>query len=217
MGTGGDGSAATALLSVSLITDASGSFNLAGAYSCPNAQSLVYIVASGGNPGLAAGTTNATISLMAALGSCGSLTASTPIVINEPTTVAAVYELAPYMNSTSAIGSAGSDAAALASGFTTAAELVSTATGTSPGTGVPAGTTLPIPEVNSLANLLAGCVESTGGVAGDGSDCGTLFALTTQPGTTAANNTALALLYLANNPGMNTAALFSLSSSNTSF
>ena len=40
--------------------------------------------------------------------------------------MAAVYELAPYMNSTSAIGSAGSDAAALASGFTTAAGLVST-------------------------------------------------------------------------------------------
>ena len=60
-------------------------------------------------------------------------------------------------------------------------------------------------------------MESTGGVAGDGSDCGTLFALTTQPGTTAANDTALALLYLANNPGMNTAALFSLSSSNATF
>ena len=39
-----------------------------------------------------------------------------------------------------------------------------------------------IPEFNTLADVLAACVNSLGGVAGDGSPCGTLFASVTYPG-----------------------------------
>jgi trimeric autotransporter adhesin len=73
VGTTGDGSAATPLLTQAVITDASGDFNITGDYTCPSATSLVYIVATGGNPGLAAGTNNTTLSMMAALGPCNSL------------------------------------------------------------------------------------------------------------------------------------------------
>jgi hypothetical protein len=83
VGTTGDGSAATALLTQPVSTDASGEFDITGSYSCPSATSLVYVVAIGGNPGLAAGTDNTALTLMAALGACGGLTASTSIYVNE--------------------------------------------------------------------------------------------------------------------------------------
>src|SRR5580693_6047513 len=95
VGTTGDGSAATPLLSPAPVSDANGGFNISGTYTCPSSSSLVYIVASGGNPGLPPGTNNGALSLMAALGPCGNLSASTFIIINELTTVAAVYSLAP--------------------------------------------------------------------------------------------------------------------------
>ncbi len=210
VGTAGDGSAATPLLSPAPVTDANGAFNLSSQYTCPSPSSLVYIVASGGNPGLFPGTNNAALSMMAALGPCSSLSTSTFIFIDELTTVAAVYSLAPYMTSPSAIGSAPDDAAALAGAFTLASQFVNTTTGTSPGTGVPPGTIVPVAQINTIGNILAACINSAGGTAGDSSPCGMLFSLTTPTGLTPATDTASALLHLANDPTLNTAALYAL-------
>jgi hypothetical protein len=210
VGATADGAASTPLLSPAPVTDANGNFNISGTYSCPSSSSLVYIVASGGNPGLASGTNNAAISLMAALGPCGSLTASTYIFINELTTLAAVYSLAPYMASSSAVGSSSTDAAALANAFTLASEFVNTANGAAPGTGVPVGTIVPVAQINTIGDIFAPCIDSAGGTAGDGTACGNLFALTTLTGSTPPTNTVNALLNLANNPAWNTASLFSL-------
>jgi hypothetical protein len=210
VGTGADGSASTPLLSPAVVTDANGGFNLHNAYACPSPSSLVYIVATGGNPGLFPGTNNAAISMMAALGPCGNLTSSTFIFIDELTTVAAVYSLAPFMASPSAIGSASTDATSLADAFTLASELVNTTTGTTPGTGVPPGTTVPVTQINTIADIIAACVNSPGGVAGDNSACGNLFSLTTPPGLIPATNTITALLHLANDPAMNTPSLYGL-------
>jgi hypothetical protein len=209
-GATGDGSAATPLLSPAPVTDANGTFNISGTYTCPSASSLVYIVASGGNPGLPAGTNNAALSMMAALGPCGNLSPSTLIFIDELTTVAAVYALAPYMTSPSAIGSASGDATALAAAFTLASQLANTTTGTAPGTGVPVGTSVPVAQINTIGDILASCVNSAGGTSGDSTPCGTLFSLTTPTGLTPATNTVTALLHLANNPTLNTASLFGL-------
>jgi trimeric autotransporter adhesin len=210
VGASGDGSAATPLLSPAPVTDANGTFNISGTYSCPSSSSLVYIVATGGNPGMGPGTNNTALSLMAALGPCGNLATSTFIVIDELTTVAAVYPLAPYMTSPSAVGSASGDATALANAFTLASEFVNTATGTSPGTGVPVGTYVPVAQINTIGDILASCINSAGGVAGDTTACGTLFSLTTPTGTTPATETITALLHLANDPTLNTAALYDL-------
>jgi trimeric autotransporter adhesin len=109
---------------------------------------------------------------VAALGSCGSLGSTTTIFVNELTTVAAVWPLAPFMSSYSAIGSGSSDAAALASAFATAAIFANTTNGTVPGLNVPTGTTVPVAQINTLADALASCTNSSGGVAGDGSACG---------------------------------------------
>ena len=101
--TTGYGASATALLSSPVVTDAAGSFAITGDYTCPSSSSQLYIVATGGNPGLGPGTNNAAIALMAALGPCNlhggeyTLDPNSFIWINEVTTVASVYALAAFM------------------------------------------------------------------------------------------------------------------------
>lgn len=207
VGTGGDGSAATPMLTSTVTSGAGGQFTITGLYSCTGA-SQVYIVATGGNPGLSGA--NPQIALMAALGPCSSLTPSTFISINELTTVAAVSALAPFMSSATNVGSGTNDAAALASAFALANEFVSTTAGAAPGTGIPAGYTDPVAELNTLADVVAACVNSTGGVAGDGSLCGQLFTLTTVSPNAAPTNTIAALLNVAGHPTQNAAALYGL-------
>src|ERR1700761_8694908 len=75
VGTTGDGSAATPLLTQTVMSDANGGFNLGGGiYSCTSAT-YVYLVATGGQP--SPGVTNSNLAMMAALGPCTSLTSST--------------------------------------------------------------------------------------------------------------------------------------------
>jgi trimeric autotransporter adhesin len=210
VGSAAEGSPATPLLSPAPTTDATGSFNITGTYTCPSPTTLVYIVATGGNPGLPAGSNNTALSLMAALGPCGNLSASTYIFMNELTTIATVYPLAPYMTSPSAIGAPSGEVEALTAAFVQAAQLVNTTTGTAPGTGVPAGTTVPIEQINTIGNILSVCINSAGGTAGDNSPCGNLFSLTTPTGLTPATDTSTALLHIANDPALNTAALYNL-------
>jgi len=208
VGASGDGSAATPLLTTPVLSDANGDFNITGLYTCPSASTPVYITGTGGSP--APGITNPQIALMASIGPCGSLTPSTFVNINEITTVAAVYALAPFMSSISAIGSGSSDAAALASAFTYAGYFANTSTGQTPGANLPPNYSVPVAQINTIADLLAACINSTGGVSGDTSVCGTFFALTLPPGGATPTNTIAALLNLANNPTLNTAALYNL-------
>jgi hypothetical protein len=210
VGTSGDASTATPLLTNSITTDSNGNFTLTNSYSCPSPSTQVYIVATGGNPGLAAGTNNTALAMMTALGDCGSLTPSTFIVVNELTTVAAVSALYPFMTSPSSVGSASTDASSLADAFVLASEFVDPSTGLAPGQNVPVGIVVPVAELNTLADIVASCVNSPGGSAGDGSVCGNLFTLTTPPATNPPTNVINALLNIANNPTLNTTALFNL-------
>jgi len=210
VGTTGDGSASTPLLTQVVTSDSNGEFTLAGDFQCPSASTLVYLTATGGNPGLPAGMTNPQLALMAALGSCGSLGSSTTINVNELTTVAAVWPLAPFMSSYSAIGSGSSDASALASAFAEAAVFADTTTGRVPGLNVPTGSTVPVEQIDTLADALASCTNSNGGVAGDGSACGMLFAAATPPGGAAPVNVIGAGMNLANNPTLDSSSLFGL-------
>jgi trimeric autotransporter adhesin len=154
--------------------------------------------------------TNPQLALMAALGSCGSLGSTTTISVNELTTVAAVWPLAPFMSSYSAIGSGTADAAALANAFAEAAIFADTTTGRVPGLNVPSGTTVPVEQINTLADALASCTNSNGGVAGDGSACGMLFAAATPPGGAAPVNVIGAGINLANNPTLDSSSIFGL-------
>src|ERR1700679_973415 len=84
--TGYGSSGGANLLKTPVMSAADGTFSITGDYTCPTANSLVYITATGGNPGLS--SNNSAIELAAPLGPCGNLTSSTFININEVTTAA---------------------------------------------------------------------------------------------------------------------------------
>jgi hypothetical protein len=89
-GSSGNGSAAAPLLSQEIKTDSSGNFAIPAGYFCPSASSQVFVVARGGNPGLASGVNNAALTLMAMLGPCSDLASVGSFSINEVTTVGSV-------------------------------------------------------------------------------------------------------------------------------
>jgi sugar lactone lactonase YvrE len=205
VGTAGDASAATPLLNPAVTTDANGNFNITGLYTCPTASSLVYLTGTGGNPGLTAGTNNPALAMMAALGTCGSLGASTYVTMNEVTTVGSVFALAPFMSSLSNIGY-GSDLSAMTSAFNQINEFVNTATGAPGGPALPSGYGVSATQVNTLADLLATCINTNGSSASN-TPCTNLFALT---GGTSTTNAITSALYVANNPTANLTALSNL-------
>ena len=191
VGTTANGAASTPLIAGSVTSDSQGGFNITGTYSCTNA-SQVYLVASGGNPG--AGTNSYSV-LAAALGSCANLSSSTFINVDELTTVAAAYTLAPFEGSSyTSIGanmSAAPGNVGLPNAFGTAGILVDTSSGIETAN-LPAGITLPATKLNSLADILAACVNSTGGSS---------TACTQLNSVTGATNTFDAAFYIAKNPG----------------
>ena len=200
-------------------SNSSGVFNITGDWgTCTSNQApaagtnpLLYIVATGGNPGSGI---NANFSEMAAVGLCSTVTSSTFLVIDEVTTVGSIAALYPYMSSYSAIGSATGDVQKLALAFNTATtEYMSTATGTSPGTGLPSGYYASSKEIDSLADSISACINSAGGTAGQNNACGNLFTDATPSGGTAPTDTIGAILDILENPALNVAAIYNLSPS----
>jgi hypothetical protein len=195
VGVSGEHSASTPLIAAgSVMSDANGNFSITGKYDCTTIPATqVYIVATGGDPG--AGT-NTALSLMAALGSCATLqanAATTFIQINEVTTVAAAYALAPFASDYTHIGNSGfASPNVIVDAFMNAALLANNSTGTAGGAGLATGVTIPVSEINTLANIIASCVNTTGAAS---SQCSTLFSAT------GATDTFGAALAIAKNPG----------------
>ncbi len=222
VGSGSYGAAATPLFSSSVTSGSTGSFSITGDYHCPSASSLVYLTASGGNPGLAAGTNNAAIELASPLGACGNLNSGTFLVVNEVTTAATAFALGQYFTPTfgsTAADSFGAPTSAQAqlgitNAFATAANLVSINSGTA-NTTLTQGATTVTPEatkVNTIANILASCVDSLG-ASDPNHNCSTLFSDVTPtyaPGSTSTSATAptdvlQAAVYMSLNPTSNNA------------
>jgi hypothetical protein len=204
-GLGGNGSVAAPLLTRTVVTDADGHFTIAGDFSCPGDSAPLYITASGGNPGLPGNVSNSAITLVAAIGSCSNLTASTYININEVTTAAAAWALAPFAQSTTYVGSSNSNLTGLNNAFLTAGNLAEISTGLSPGLHLPSNATVNSGKVYALANILATCVNSDGG-----SPCTTLFSDSKLSYTATPVDTFQAALAIVTHPGNNVDALFSL-------
>jgi streptogramin lyase len=190
-----------------VLTAADGTFNITGDYQCPTSTSLVYLVAMGGNPGLAAGTNNKAIAIVAALGNCVTLkanAATTFVQMNEVTTVAAAYSLAGFMTASDHVGASSTNFTGISNAFNTAALLASTVTGTS-SIATPAGNgAIPQAELYTLADALASCVNSNGS-----SPCTALFQATTVNGV-APTDTLQAVLSLAHNPGISPTPIMNL-------
>ena len=204
VGDTGYGTGATPLLATPVTSDQYGDFSVPpGAYTCPANDPEMYWVASGGNSG---GGTNPAITLMAPLGPCQNWTYPF-VAIDEVTTIASVWALAPFMSYGAQVGTAPSNTEGLATAFTNIGYLADVATGYSPGTSAPQGITIPVAEINTMADILAACANSGG--TGSAS-CSSLFNYTTPPGGTAPQNTLDAALNMVLNPNLNVSGLFDL-------
>jgi len=218
--TAGSGNASISLLSSAsgtsrdsignyyVTTDSSGTFSISGDYTCPSTTSQLYLYAVGGNPG--AGT-NSAAGLMAALGTCpanGTLPPSLYILMNEVSTIATAYAISGYASDATHVSSSGLALAqtGLANAFAAVPNLETLSTGAALAT-TPAGNGIvPQAEINTLANILASCINSAepGSAA-----CTTLFS-NARNGNTAPSDTATAAINIAHHPSANIASLYSL-------
>jgi lysophospholipase L1-like esterase len=156
---------------------------------------------------------NTAISLMAALGACGNLSASSFIDIDEVTTVGSVWALQQFMSSSSQVSStAGS--IDLQNGFVNSSLLVNAASGSVQPAAVIGDST--VRTLNTVADALAACVNSDGSTAGS-TACGRLFSAVTPPGGSAPSTTSGAALDLALNPSLNGGVIYNLASASAPF
>ena len=212
---------ASSLLGGNVVTtDIRGNFGITGDYTCPSAATEVYLEAVGGSPDGILADNNPNVIMLAALGPCGNLASTSFITMNELTTIASAFSLAPFMTGPSNIGTSAGNNAGLVNAFATVNKLVNIQYGQINVSTVPTGATLPTKELNTLADILAACVNTpNGGVAGDGiTACGTLFTDTTPPsGGLAPTDTLTAALNIAHYPGRNVASLASLATRTSPF
>jgi hypothetical protein len=139
-----------------------GDFTITGQYVCPVGDALVFITASGGNPGLSAGTNNPQSQLVTAVGSCDNLKNVQYVEISEQTTMGTVAALNAFMTAYNAIGSTPAHAADLNAQFGVVNEYIDFQAGAAPGPALPAGYYASTGNLNDLADVLSGCVNSAG-------------------------------------------------------
>ena len=194
-----------------VLTSSSGGFKLPAGYACTPATQ-VYIYALGGNPGAGA---NTAAGFLAALGSCptsGSFDAAVPFVtVNEISTVAAVYAFAAFASDPTHVSSSGSPLALLGiqNAFASAANIASLSTGMALTT-TPAGNgQVPRSAINTIANVLASCVNSTSAAS---KTCTTLLGTARSNGSTGTvpTDTAAAAINIAHHAQNGVSALFAL-------
>ncbi len=190
--------ASTALLTSAVTTASDGSFSITGDYTCPATNPPVYLVSTGGNPGLGGSVNNSDIVLMASLGLCNKLTSSTFVVINEFSTVGMAFSVAPFMQDATHIGASTTNFDGIAFWFTTAQNFNNAALGSA------SGSSLLGLEFNTFSDILAACVNTSGGTSGDGSACGKLLQ------NTGGTDTATAAMKITQTPSNNATALYAL-------
>jgi len=213
-GSGGNGQGATSLLQTPVFTTAAGAFSITGDYKCPDASSEVYLMALGGNPGLASGTNNSAITLVVPLGQCGNLTASQFYVINEVTTVATAYALAGFLGSSEAIGSSSTNTTGLQNAFATVNNLVDVHSGTALAITPGGHGVSPQAEINSLADALSACVNTSND---ESPTCTVLFNNTTDAQGHYPTDIFAAVINLAHDPTETSDPLTSLATASSPF
>jgi hypothetical protein len=153
-------------------TDSNGAFHInAASYVCPAGQQA-YITAAAGNTG--GNAVNPNSLLMAAIGPCSSVSASTRIWIDEPTTIAAAYALSNFItitgsgaNNNAATGTctgAGStlacQTAGLSHAFLNAANLASASSISGLGSSAPTGQVYATPPSNPTTSATAVALQN---------------------------------------------------------
>ncbi|HEX5283739.1 MAG TPA: hypothetical protein VFW30_06435 [Bryocella sp.] len=206
-----------------VLTDANGNFALTGDYTCTEGQQ-VYMVGVGGNPGLTGNVDNTSIVQMAALAACpasGSLASAVPYVtLNEVTTVAFAYAMSGFATTPYNVSSDAGGETALANALANANNIVSLGNGVA--RTVAAGNSnsiLPYQRINSLANILATCVNTQPNAStGQPSTlCSSLFGLATTSTGTAASDEGSAIFNIVHNQAHNVTSIFNLGGSTGPF
>jgi len=203
-----------------------------GAFTFPTANvpanctgtSGAYITASGGDPtGNTLTANNHAILLAAFIGGCNTTGASTSLIVNEVTTVAAAYALSnfskvtqttPTTLATLGIGAPTTNAIGLTDAAYNATVLATATSGGVANTGT-STVFLPTTMVNALADILSVCVDASEYNVYPCADQTSpakkgLFSQATPPGGTAPTNVFQAAMNMAKYPGNNVAALLSL-------
>lgn len=184
----------------STVSDANGMFTFPNV-SCPDGDPPVYAVAVGGDAGFGP---NANLALSASVPHCSMLNSGF-LNVNEVTTVASVWSLTQFLDpSGQHLGAPASNTVGLANAAATTANLADVRTGLAVTALVNGAMGMaPARTVNTLANILALCVNSAGGTA-----CGNLFTAATPPGSAAPSTTLAAAWNIARNPGNHVADLY---------
>jgi len=198
-------------------TASDGTFSITSDYSsCPAATTQVYLYSSGGSSGSGA---NTAIGLLAALGTCTSLSpANTYVVVNEVSTIATAYAIAGFATDPLEVSSSGTALAVqgVTNAFAAVQNLETLGTGVALSATIAGNGTVPQSEINTLANFLAACINSTGSTS---SACTTLLgaALSGGDGGSAPPDTAYAAVNIAHFPWAHLSTLWGLQSSTPPF
>lgn len=203
-GSTGNASQATNILTSPVSTDAYGAFQLTGKYSCASSTDQMYLTATQGNPGLGSGGNNPALVMMAVLGDCGALNANTFINVNEVTTVAAAYALAPFAGDYDHIGASSTNLTGLRNAMLNVQLLASTATGLVPTT-LLSTQVIESGKLYALADALVTCVNSDGGAG-----CTQLFTAATPSGAATPTTVWGAVMNIVKNPGSNVGDVFDI-------
>jgi hypothetical protein len=153
--------------------------------------------------------------LLAGLGSCGALKSSTFVTVDEVSTIATAYALAGFATDALHISSPATTAAetSVANAFATVANLETLNSGLALATTLAGNGTVPQSEIDTLANILSACINSSGPGS---TQCTTLLG-NAKNGSTTPMDTATAAINIAHNPGANVSALFGLQAGNVAF
>jgi hypothetical protein len=204
-------------------TDTIGAFNLTGLYQCnvgltspitTGQQVWIYLI--GGTPGVVTGTqgVNVQAGLAASLGTCGSsnnFSSDSFIYVNEVSTVAFAYAVAGFATDATHISAPSSNYSSqggtpgLTNAFGNAAQLYNIFDGpagalaTTPG----GNGTAPQVLINSLADVIASCINSVNAPADPSIQCQDLFQDVYGPdfkNGSFPSDTASAMIFIAQNP-----------------
>lgn len=183
------------------LTNANGDFTIY--YRTPtNSDAVLYIVSEGGSTNPNSPETSRTKSAIKLASVLGTRTIPDSVVINEQTTVASAYAMAQFISGDRIAGKS----PGLQNAAATVGNLVDISTGGvasvlgNPPNGLETST---MREFNSLANLLASCVD-----ASTSSSCDTLFSLATPPGGSVLVDTLQAIVNVAHYPWQNVRPLY---------
>ena len=198
-GTTGYGSASRVLGTTT--TSSTGTFTLSAYNNCV-ANDNIYIVATGGNPGVTGTHNNSALAMMTALGACSGVSSTTKVTINELTTVGSIWALAPFMKDAAHIGTSANNALGMTNAMNTIfLKMIDPTGGTAPSPFLNTNATFPAAEFNTLADILAACINTVDSTspAAQSSTCQTILAAAAINSVTP-TNTISAALNLAQNP-----------------